>query len=41
VVLALLHQDHLGGGTTCPLDVEGVARQHARTVLHGLADEHG
>lgn len=37
VVLALLHQDNLGGAHCRPLDVEGYARQHAQIVLTGLA----
>lgn len=36
VVLALLHQDSLGGHTTRRLDVEQFARQHLETVLHGI-----
>lgn len=36
VVVALLHQDALGGDTTRPLDVEAFARSHAGLVLAGL-----
>jgi AcrR family transcriptional regulator len=36
VVLALLHQDGLGGGDVRPLDVEAFARDHADLVLAGL-----
>jgi len=36
VVLALLHQDNLGGVRCRPLDVAAYARAHARIVLAGL-----
>jgi AcrR family transcriptional regulator len=36
VVLALLHQDALGGTEVRPLDVRELARAHAALVLHGL-----
>ena len=36
VVLALLHQDDLGGAHTRHLDVEEYAAAHARLVLTGL-----
>jgi len=36
VVLALLHQDNLGGDGVRPLDVEALARGHAGLVLVGL-----
>lgn len=35
-LLALLHQDALGGDTSRPLDVETFAVTHARTMLTGL-----
>jgi len=35
-VLALLHQDQLGGHATRALDVDAFARAHAATVLAGL-----
>jgi AcrR family transcriptional regulator len=36
VVLALLHQDHLGGHATRHLGVEDFAAQHAQTMLAGV-----
>lgn len=36
VVLALLHQDNLGGASTRRLDVEDFAVAHARLILAGL-----
>lgn len=37
VVLALLHQDNLGGASTRPLDVEQFAVAHVHLVLTGLS----
>lgn len=39
LVLALLHQDALGGTDVRPLDVRRLARAHADLVLHGLLHE--
>ncbi|WP_148612670.1 TetR/AcrR family transcriptional regulator [Nocardioides rubriscoriae] len=36
VVMALLHQDNLGGAGTRPLDVEEFASTHAHLILGGL-----
>jgi AcrR family transcriptional regulator len=36
LVLALLHQDNLGGHTVRPLDVDAYLREHAALVLAGL-----
>lgn len=36
VVMALLHQDNLGGACTRPLDVEEFASAHARLIFVGL-----
>jgi len=41
VVLALLHQDNLGGSRTRPLDVHELAAAHARLVLAGLLAAQG
>lgn len=35
VVLALLHQDRLGGATSHPMDVEALGDRHARVMLAG------
>ena len=36
LLLALLHQHALEGGSVRPLDVESLARSHAELVLAGL-----
>ena len=41
VLVALLHQDSLGGAGQRHLDVEAYARQHAGTILAGLGRDPG